>query len=161
MSARGQHGSQNQYRHHGCRCVACRDAKSAYDASYYAGHKDEVLARQASYKDDHEEQILAYHATYRADNRDAIREKDHQERAEFTEWLQVLRANSGCEDCETHEGLLVHHHVDPATKLYIISHMSRRPLDTLEDELEKCVVLCRSCHRKRHVAMRHEGNVAA
>ena len=116
-----------------------REAKRAYDADRYQCHREEARALGAAWYQDH---------------RDAIIEKSVKKQAEFTEWLQILRTNNGCEDCETHEGRLHHHHTDPTTKLYKISSMYSRPLDALEDELEKCVVLCHPCHTKRHRELR-------
>lgn len=93
---------------------------------------------------------LAYVAAYYQRNRIAILEKHTKAFAEFTEWLQILRTVNGCEDCGTHVDQLEHHHIDPDTKRYSISRMSCCSLDTLEDELEKCVVLCVPCHKERH-----------
>ena len=161
-----------------------REAKAAYGAAYYHDHKEEAAAYGAAYYQDHREEKAAYQATYNAAHRDekaaydadryqchkeearahgaawyqghrgAILEKIAKEQAEFTEWLQILRANNGCEDCEVHEGRLLHHHVDPGTKMFKVSEMYSRSLDTLEDELEKCVVQCHPCHMARHVEMK-------
>lgn len=87
---------------------------------------------------------------YYRENRAVILEKNSEAFAEFTEWLQILRTLNGCDDCGTHVDSLEHHHVDPSTKKYVISHMYTLSLDTLEDELEKCVVLCAPCHDERH-----------
>jgi hypothetical protein len=131
-----------------------RETKRAYDAAYSAAyrvaHKEEMAAYMATYHAAHREEERAFANAYEAAHKDEIREQ----KAEFRGWLQILRTVNGCEDCETHEGFLEHHHVDPDTKRYDISRMARHSLDALEDELEKCVVLCRSCHRTRHVEMR-------
>lgn len=127
-----------------------REAKRAYSASYYQLHKEEFCAHYQL----HKEERLAKRAAYYEKHRDAILEKNRGERVEFTEWLQILRTNNGCEDCDTHEGRLEHHHVDPTTKKYNVSEMGRHSLDALEDELDKCVVLCVPCHNNRHVSMK-------
>lgn len=142
-----------------------REAKRAYCAAWYQDHREEQLAYQKrryivhgdalrayrrEYCDEHGDSIRAYQADYYLANRVALLEKQ----AEFTEWLQILRTNNGCEDCGTHEGRLHHHHLNPSTKRYNVSEMYSHSLDALEDELEKCVVLCRSCHKKRHEEMR-------
>jgi len=121
---------------------------------YYIDHREERLAYSAAYRADHKEQARVYDAAYYEENKDAMLEKMAKECAEFTEWLQILRANNGCEDCGTHEGRLDHHHVDPSTKLRAVSEMYSYSLDALEEELEKCVVLCASCHTKRHAKTR-------
>lgn len=124
-----------------------KEDKRLYDAERYKGHREEMLARNARYQAAHRDEICAYMAAYRDANGDATRETRRQKRAEFCEWLQVLRANNGCVDCKTHEGRLEHHHVDPSTKMYDVSRMYLSSLDTLEAELEKCDVLCKPCHQ--------------
>lgn len=131
-----------------------REEQRVYNAAYKAAHKEEARSCNAEYRDANREEIRAQRAAYYVSNRDAILEKSARESAEFAEWLQVLRTVNGCEDCDTHEGKLEHHHVDPSTKLYNVSGMYRGSLDALEDELEKCAVLCIPCHNKRHVEMR-------
>lgn len=149
--------------------MGTKNEARAYQAAYYQEHREDVLARSAAYYWDHRADVLARQNAYNAahkeerrvngaayyqENRDALLKKFKRERDEFTEWLQILRTNNGCEDCGTHEGWLEHHHVDPETKLYNVGDMYSHSLDVLENELEKCVVLCRSCHKKRHVEMR-------
>jgi len=142
-----------------------REGKRAYDASYYRSHKEERIAYLNSHREEkrahdatyyvaHKDEKRAYRAAYYPDHKGKILQKMRQEQAEFKEWLQILRAVSGCDDCETHEGMLHHHHLDPPTKRFTISGMYNCSLDTLEDELEKCVVLCQPCHMKRHAIMR-------
>lgn len=129
------------------------EEKRAYDAARYASRREELRGQHAAYRVAHREEKRAYSAAYHRDHRDARLEKARQDFAEFTEWLQILRTVNGCEDCGTHEGWLAHHHVDPDTKRYNISDMYNYSMDALEDELEKCVVLCCSGHRNRHIAM--------
>jgi len=121
-------------------------------ASYYQNHKEERVAYQAAYRASHPGCNAAY---YQA-NGSALRERARGRYEELKEWLQILRTINGCEDCETHEGLLDFHHVDPSTKRFNISDMTNHSLDTLDDELEKCVVLCPPCHKKRHRELRSE-----
>lgn len=130
--------------------VAYREKNRVREAAYRADNKDKLLAYASSYRAAHREEIASYGAAYRESHREGLRERDAEQFARFTEWLQILRANNGCEDCGAHEGLLDHHHLDPTTKKCQISGMYLRSLDALEDELEKCVVLCRSCHKLRH-----------
>ena len=130
-----------------------KEERRAYDAARYASHREEMREQHAAYRAAHREEKCAYSAAYHRDHRDARLEKMRQDRAEFHEWLQVFRTVNGCEGCETREGRLEHHHVDPDTKRYNVSDMCNFSMDALEDELEKCVVLCMSCHRNRHIAM--------
>lgn len=95
-----------------------------------ADHREEKAARNA-----------AYYATHREDRRAKQRW--------FTGNLNILKRAQGCTDCATHEGRLDHHHLDPATKLCNVAHMWNHSLEKFLDEIAKCTVLCRSCHKKR------------
>lgn len=123
--------------------MMCIRAKTAHSNPLRLAPGTEWTARKA-----------AHGAVRYQENRDAILEKGAKESTEFREWLQILRANNGCEDCGTHEGRLLHHHLDPNTKRIDVSQMYTHSLDALEEELEKCVVLCSSRHKRRHAAMR-------
>ena len=52
----------------------------------------------------------------------------------------------GCSDTSK----LVFHHKDKNNKNENISHMIGFSIDNINEELNKCVVLCNSCHRKIH-----------
>jgi hypothetical protein len=80
-------------------------------------------------------------------------------------FIRDHRVSLGCQDCgENHPSCLDLHHLDPATKH---PHLKTRMLDDgtgrrtykgwlqmsyddIEAELQKCVVLCSNCHKKRH-----------
>lgn len=44
------------------------------------------------------------------------------------------------------------HHINPEDKLYTISNLLRNPvnLDTIYNECEKCILLCKNCHSELH-----------
>lgn len=62
--------------------------------------------------------------------------------------------NKPCADC----GVLYppwvtdFHHIDPTTKIAAICQLMRKrvALQTLLDEVAKCVLICANCHRQRH-----------
>lgn len=66
--------------------------------------------------------------------------------------------NSKCEDCgkpfeyPRDRGKFEYHHIDPSTKLKPISRLidNKRSWSVIETELNKCALLCRPCHLKRH-----------
>ena len=59
---------------------------------------------------------------------------------------------SGCFMCnETFKQCLEFHHLDSSTKEGNISQLiSRGSLIKVQEEIEKCVILCANCHRKVH-----------
>lgn len=117
---------------------------SAYKAAWYLEHKEERLAHDAAYRNEHRAEMAAYHAAYSA-----------KHSPEFHKQLQSVREASGCKDCGTHEGRLIHHHVDPSTKRYCISAMGGRTKESIADEVAKCVVLCCTCHSERHKTLKY------
>mgnify|MGYP001598284346 CR=1 len=61
-----------------------------------------------------------------------------------------------CEDCGgIHDYRLIWHHVDPESKRQEIGRGIRTwSVDTLMVELDKCILICDSCHRLRHSTMK-------
>lgn len=51
--------------------------------------------------------------------------------------------------------VLTFHHIDPKTKLFEISG-SRRRIDTLKNEMSKCICLCHNCHQTFHYFYGHK-----
>lgn len=61
---------------------------------------------------------------------------------------------SGCVSCgETEPCALDFHHLDPSEKDYEVSHMHKLSLKKIQNELDKCIVLCANCHRKVHAGL--------
>lgn len=69
------------------------------------------------------------------------------------EWVNNFKLKNGrCTKCRQTVQLsseLEFHHLDPATKVSDVSHLvSRgRSMDAIKTEIDKCVLLCRTCHR--------------
>jgi len=70
--------------------------------------------------------------------------------------LRVLREAQGCLRCGRTSGELVHHHIDPSTKRIGLTKMQNYSLESFVDELAKCTVLCKPCHRRVHNEMSAE-----
>lgn len=65
-----------------------------------------------------------------------------------------------CEDCgETDIAVLTFHHTDPDTKRYNVSDMISHGYasETIQRELERCIVLCWNCHMIREQEERGKG----
>ena len=66
----------------------------------------------------------------------------------------VLKRGGKCEICGYDKNIaaLEFHHKDPSTKEFQIDvrHFSNTKLETLEKELDKCILLCSNCHREIH-----------
>ena len=61
--------------------------------------------------------------------------------------------SKGCSLCsETEPCCMDFHHIDPNTKIDTVSRiaLNATSIQTLQAEIDKCVVLCSNCHRKVH-----------
>ena len=58
-----------------------------------------------------------------------------------------------CADCGLKDDPSVFdfHHLDPSKKEIAFGSRGGKSFDTLKPELDKCILLCANCHRKRHI----------
>ena len=73
-------------------------------------------------------------------------------RRKYREWLISL--NFSCKHCGINDfDVIEFHHINPETKNYTICEMIRKGMkkETILEELDKCIPLCRNCHRKLHI----------
>lgn len=57
-----------------------------------------------------------------------------------------------CHDCGNSFPLCCYdfHHIDPSTKLFEIAPRLDGNLETIMEEVKKCIMICANCHRVRH-----------
>ena len=72
------------------------------------------------------------------------RQREDRKRAE----LNVIKEAIGCMRCGYNEdgGKLHFHHRDPSTKLFEIGHGIALSPIRLQEEIDKCDILCAACH---------------
>ena len=104
--------------------------------------------------------IKAGRKRYREENRDKINQwrrehyqslkNDKKERySESANAMQELK--TPCVKCgETRHYVIDFHHVDPATKKFNVGTAKTYSIETLTNEVKKCVCLCRNCHQEYH-----------
>jgi hypothetical protein len=114
---------------------------------------DRRREKKREYYQEHKDEMLLY------PSRIPIARRDLQTRSNrwFSANLRILKAAQGCALCGSREekDRLAHHHLDPSTKRMNVSAMGRYSIDSVIDEIAKCVVLCNSCHGKQRKG-RHE-----
>lgn len=81
---------------------------------------------------------------------------DGDTRSVMRAYVELVKAGQPCADCgeafpSAGQAGLHFHHVDRATKSFNVHEAPT--LAALQDEIAKCVLLCRSCHGKRHWAV--------
>ena len=68
--------------------------------------------------------------------------------------LAIEYKGGKCVDCGIIDHACVYdfHHLDQTEKDFTIAHRKQYKFDeSMQKELDKCVLLCSNCHRKRHV----------
>lgn len=68
-------------------------------------------------------------------------------------WVKEYKKTLKCSRCpETHPATFDFHHRDPSQKTTNIAHIYQKGwgLERIQEELDKCDVLCANCHRKEH-----------
>ena len=66
--------------------------------------------------------------------------------------IYEFKLSNPCTSCgESNPIVLEFHHLDPKTKRNDVSNMATHgySIKSIEEEIEKCVILCANCHRKK------------
>ncbi len=85
-----------------------------------------------------------------ADRRAGIINRDAKYKSRNNEYLCQIKAQ-GCAKCgDKRIYVLDFHHLDKSQKEDNINNLRTCSLETLQKEVEKCVVLCSNCHREFH-----------
>lgn len=66
--------------------------------------------------------------------------------------ISIIKTKYGCQNCGCKDEIcLDYHHIDPKTKLYEVgSLISKKNIDLIVTEINKCIVVCSNCHRRIH-----------
>ena len=104
----------------------CKECHKKYIKNHYKQHKNEYIQRA---------------------KRDKIKEANKND-----EQLNRLKS-CGCKLCgDMRVPVLDFHHLDPNNKEESICRMTSRK--KIEEEVKKCVVLCKNCHAMEHFLLR-------
>ena len=141
------HGTTSCYRNQKCRCAACKEANRVYNASYRKTHREERVA----YQESHREEIAVTAAVWREAHPEQCKGYVSNRQVAHDEYLAQFL--TPCEHCGATEDV-GWHHAEPSTKLYSVANMRSKPKKVIDEELAKCICLCRSCHARHHMLER-------
>lgn len=97
--------------------------------------------------------LSAYQRWYYRNREQAINSREERRERRKRWFYEYKRDECACTRCgEDHPAALDFHHVDRDEKQAGVSQLVTRgrPRERIEEEMEKCVVLCANCHRKEH-----------
>jgi hypothetical protein len=85
-------------------------------------------------------------------NKEKVKEASRLQRIARRKWLDDLKAGKPCADCgQTFPPRAMDfHHTNGVKEAGIGDLLSRASRQRILDEIEKCVILCATCHRLRH-----------
>lgn len=96
------------------------------------------------------ERIAGYSAKYRKRNPDYQR----KQKDKIYSYINYKKLQSGCIKCGYNRcpQALHYHHIDPASKVKSVAKMivDQRPILKIEEEIQKCILLCANCHQETH-----------
>lgn len=81
------------------------------------------------------------------------REKRSKKRSELRSWISDYKKNLKCERCGfSHPAALQFHHTDSSIKKFAISEAAglEKSLQQVQEEINKCEVICANCHMVHH-----------
>lgn len=69
----------------------------------------------------------------------------------------ILYKNGKCERCgyDKCSDALEFHHLDPSQKDFGIGAGTTKSWKAIQEELDKCIMVCSNCHREIHYEIRH------
>ncbi len=125
-------------------CGKCKAEKSLSDFNKNSEKSDglQVICRECSNK-----KSAAHYANNKSDYRDSKRKSIESLRLFVFEYLKI----HSCVDCSEADPVVLEFDHVTGIKTRNISQMMRRgvSVETLKLEMEKCVVRCANCHRRK------------
>ena len=78
-------------------------------------------------------------------------------REDIRDYINDVKSNSRCPCGEDHIATLQFHHIDSETKRFEISKAPSLGISkkVLDEEIQKCIILCSNCHAKLHWEENH------
>jgi hypothetical protein len=119
---------------------------------YYWSHRDEISLKRKAGREKNPAKYQDQARRAYTKNRHTILSKLRQKCSENRKRLDEAKLNAGCSVCGFRDfaPALVFHHMPDSVKTRDISKMVDCTWETIEKEIEKCVVLCENCHRELH-----------
>lgn len=90
-------------------------------------------------------------------NKLAKRQRDLKVREANKRWVEEYKLQKGCADCgyKTHHAGLEFDHIPGSVKEHNVSALYSRNRATLKKEIDKCDIVCGTCHNIRTWKRRH------
>jgi len=113
--------------------------------------KKQIAEASLRYYHANKEKCAEKARNWRRNNKEYIKEKQRETKRQRKLWA-INYLGGTCQSCGGvfHPAVYEFHHLDPITKDRDPSKMMSLSVDRLQNELNKCELLCANCHRLRH-----------
>lgn len=92
-----------------------------------------------------------YHKLHYTQNKAYYYEKSKRQRLKLQNHANSIKSSSGCLRCNEKDiACLDFHHLGSKEDNIANIINKGRSLESLQKEIEKCIILCSNCHRKEH-----------
>tara|TARA_R110000824_G_C15185484_1_gene674211 strand:+ start:652 stop:1071 length:420 start_codon:yes stop_codon:yes gene_type:complete len=133
-------------------CTVCKEEKELLDFNKKTTNSDGLqnICRKCSNK-----KSKHYYNKDKAKHKANTLKNSKKRRAEYKLWVDEIKA-AGCSCCEEKEVCcLDFHHLDPSTKEKAVAKLVSAGLSKakIQEEIDKCILVCSNCHRKIHAGV--------
>lgn len=93
----------------------------------------------------------SYSKTHHKNNKESYKPSRKKHKDKIKKWYKKYKATLQCSLCEEKEtSLLDFHHVETKNSGIAWMVACGESISKIQQEMQKCIVLCKSCHRKEH-----------
>lgn len=129
----------------------CKTCWSTRKKAYKSAHREELAEKDHLYYEANKARINQRTRQWRRDNHEELMERQRVRRQTASDFLSKLK--TPCVKCgEERTWVIQFHHINPSSKVFELSvdTISHKKLETVNQELGKCVCLCANCHTEFH-----------
>jgi hypothetical protein len=133
-----------------------------YYAEYYQNNKKEHDERIKSYKTSNPEKGKQYVKKWQEKNKDYVKEQNrlnkNKQNKKKRDFVNEYKKTCSCKKCnESRWYVLDFHHVNPVEKSFELGNASKHSIEKIQNEIKKCITLCRNCHSEFHYLEKENG----
>jgi hypothetical protein len=136
--------------------------KKEYYANYYQNNKEKHNTRIKKYKKENPERDKEYTKKWQEKNKERVKYTQclnmKKQRKKKRDVVEEYKKNSSCVKCNESRGyVLDFHHINPAEKVFDIGNATKYSIEKIQNEMKKCILLCRNCHSEFHYLEKEKG----